>query len=519
MKQTAILLATLNARYHHASFGLRYLMSNLQDLRPMAQMLEFTIGKNPRDIVEEILSYRPRIVGLGIYIWNIQQSEEVVSLLKRLDPDLIVVLGGPEVSYETETQKIFQLADFVIRGEADLLFYEFCASYVKEGRLPLQKIVSGTLPDILKIASPYAFYTDEDIKHRVIYVEASRGCPYKCEFCLSSLDKSVRNFALSSFLADMDQLIKRGTRQFKFVDRTFNLSVSTSSQILQFFLDRIDLNLFLHFELVPDRLPIELRELIGKFPSGSLQFEIGIQTLNPQVSINVNRKLDLAKIQENFRFLTSETEVHLHADLIVGLPGESLESFAQGFDQVSDLEPHEIQVGLLKRLKGTPITRHDVTWKMIYQEHPPFQIIQTKTLPFTEVQKMVRFANFWDLLANSGNFQHTLQLLKKISQTRHPPSFFWEFFHFSEFLSLRHAQGHGISLVNLVQSAWVYLTGPLEVEVQQARECLIQDYTGLVKRDVPHFLRENNSRPTDKAIELKISSVPQRQQRHMSRLG
>ena len=318
-----ILLTTLNTKYPHAAFGLRYLFANLKELQPLAGILEFTASQNPRDIAEAILATDPKIVGFGVYIWNTSQTYAVISVLKRIKPEILIVIGGPEVSYESTTQPICQLADFTFQGESDFLFYEFCKNYFENKKLPTSKYISGPLPDILQIASPYSFYTDEDVRHRVLYVEASRGCPYKCEYCLSSLDKSVRNFDLDRFLGDMDSLIQRGARQFKFVDRTFNLSISTSSKILRFFLDRMSVGLFLHFEMVPDRLPSELRELIKLFPPGSLQFEVGIQTWNPEVAKNVSRRQDYSKIRENFEFLNNQTTVHLHTDLIAGLPGET----------------------------------------------------------------------------------------------------------------------------------------------------------------------------------------------------
>jgi len=515
-----ILLTTLNARYPHCAFGLRYLFANLKDLKSQASIREFTINENPRDIAEAILAQNPRVVGLGVYIWNTAATEQVVSILKRVAPELVIVLGGPEVSHESEPQAICRLADFVIKGEGDFLFHDFCRDYLEQGKLPATKFLQAPLPEITAIASPYEYYTDEDIAHRVMYVEASRGCPYKCEYCLSSLDKSVRNFGIDQFLRDMDRLIERGARQFKFVDRTFNLSAATSSRILTFFLERISQGLFLHFEMVPDRLPEELKSLIRQFPAGSLQFEIGIQTWNPEVAKLVSRRQDYGRITDNFAFLTAETGVHMHADLIVGLPGETLESFAAGFDAVARLGSHEIQVGLLKRLKGTPIMRHDAEWKMVYQEHPPFQIISTRTMDYVTLQKMGRFAKFWDLYANSGNFKATWALILTASAELSQTSCFGAFWDFCEYLSTRHSQGHGIALLNLLESAWLYLTQRLEVDPEVAKKALIEDYTGTVKRDVPSFLKtyapKKTGRNSPSQSSIPLAALPVRQKRHLS---
>ena len=423
---TPILLCTLNARYLHCAFGLRYLYANLGELQSEARILEFTINQNPRDMAEAILAHDPQIVGLGVYIWNAQPTRELVSLLKRLRPELKIVLGGPEVSYETAEQELCQLADLTVQGEGDTYFRELCHGYLLEGQWPAEKAIRPHLPEVTRLALPYSHYSDEDLRHRVLYVEASRGCPYKCEYCLSSLDKSVRNFPVEGFLAEMQGLIDRGARQFKFVDRTFNLSPAISQRILTFFLERMELGLFLHFEMVPDRLPPELRQLICQFPPGALQFEVGIQTWNPEVARLVSRRQDYGRIADNFAYLRKIGNVHVHADLIAGLPGETPESFARGFDAVAELGPEEIQLGILKRLRGTPIIRHDQEWAMVYQDRPPYQVLQTRTMTFNALQEIGRFSHFWDQIANSGNFRQTLILIRELGQHRPAPSFYDE---------------------------------------------------------------------------------------------
>ena len=247
--------------------------------------------------------------------------------------------------------------------------------------------------------------------HRLIYVEASRGCPFSCEFCLSSLDIPVRQAPLPALLSHLQRLLDRGVRQFKFVDRTFNLNLETARTILEFLLERHQPGRFFHFEMVPDRLPDALRELIARFPAGALQFEVGVQTFNAEVAARISRRQDYARLEDNFRFLREQTGVHIHADLIVGLPGESLESFAAGFDRLIALGPHEIQVGILKRLRGTPIVRHDAEWQMVYSPHPPYEILQNRLIDFRQMQKLRRFARYWDLVGNSGNFVETTPLI------------------------------------------------------------------------------------------------------------
>ena len=473
-----IVLATLNAKYIHASFGLRYLMANLGELQERACMAEFVINQQPLEIVEAILAREPRIVGFGVYIWNVEQTHEVIALIKRIRPELIIILGGPEVSYETEGQDIVDLADYIITGEADLKFAEVCRRLLSGEPSPqsgdppsLSKIIPAELPTLQQLASPYELYSDEDLKNRVIYVGASRGCPFTCEFCLSSLDIPVRAFPTDAFLASMQRLLDRGATQFKFVDRTFNLHLPTSTRILQFFLDRWRDGLFLHFEMVPDRLPEQLRAQIQKFPPGSVQFEVGIHTSDDATSKNISRRQNLERLADNFRFLREETGVHIHADLIVGLPGEGIESFGRGFDRLVSLGPQEIQVGILKRLRGTPIVRHDEEYRMIYAPHPTYEILSTRDIPFADMQRMRRFARYWNLVANSGHFTKTLELLwlKDASP-------FFEFLHFSDWLHGQLRRTHQIALHVVARSLFDYLTSEKKVDREEAITILEQDW-------------------------------------------
>ena len=330
---------------------------------------------------------------------------------------------------------------------------------------------------------PYDLYDPRDIAHRVIYVEASRGCPFKCEFCLSSLDVPVRNVPLDKFLASMQSLLDRGVRHFKFVDRTFNLNLNISRSILNFFWDRYTPELFLHFEMIPDRLPVALRELIVRFPPGALQFEVGVQSFNPAVCELISRRQDVAKLEDNLRFLREQTGVHVHADLIAGLPGEDLESFAAGFDRLVRLRPQEIQVGLLKRLRGTPIVRHDQDWGMVYSPHPPFEILQTKLIDFIALQRVRRFSRYWDLVANSGNFVESTPLIWGEGSPFH------SFMRWSDWLFGQAASSHGIALGQLAEWLFEFLTAEKSVEKPLAAAAIWRDYCRAGRSDRPAFLR------------------------------
>jgi radical SAM superfamily enzyme YgiQ (UPF0313 family) len=476
-----ILLATLNARYIHASLGLRYLLANLGPLQARTEIAEFVITQRPIDIAEAILARAPRIVGFGVYIWNVEETAKVIALLKTVRPDLCIVLGGPEVSYELDEQPIVRLADYVITGWGDMSFAKLCADFLVD-KPPAQKIIVGEQPPLRDLALPYACYTDEDIKSRLIYVEASRGCPFKCEFCLSSLDKTAWPFDLDRFLSALQSLHERGARHFKFVDRTFNLNVKTSERILSFFLERLDDRLFLHFELIPDHLPESLKAIIARFPPGQMQFEIGIQSWDPAVQALISRRQDNDKSAENIRWLRIHTGAHLHTDLIVGLPGETIESFGRGFDRLVALSPHEIQVGILKRLRGTPIARHTQEFAMQYSPHPPYNILANRDIDFPTMQRLQRFARYWDLIGNSGRFVDTLPQLLGAQP-------FARFLRFADWLYARTQQTNAIALDRLYELVYAGLTELFAIDAATASATLTSDYQASGARGSPSFLR------------------------------
>jgi len=493
-----IVLATLNAKFIHASLGLRCLLANMDrhggaGLRAQTALREFVIQQRPTQIVEDLLALKPRVIGLGVYIWNVVETTQVLRLLKALRPDIKVVLGGPEVSFETESQEICQLADHVVTGWGDVSFPKLCRALL-DGPQPLMKIIAGEQPPLDALAYPYSEYTDADIAKRLLYVEASRGCPFKCEFCLSSLDKTAWAFDLDAFMAEMAALYARGARNFKFVDRTFNLKVEHSVRILQFFLDRMQVaggvpDLFVHFEVVPDSLPDRLKELIVQFPAGSLQFEVGVQSFNPEVQQRISRKQDNTKTADNLRWLVTQSQAHVHADLIFGLPGETLESFAEGFDRLYALRPHEIQFGILKRLRGTPITRHTADFAMVYDPQTPYTILQNSTIDFATLQRIQRFARYWDMVANSGRFMRARMLLLEGTEAL-PVAAFDAFLNFSDWLWATTGKTHEFAYEKLVDLLFAYLRTERCLPPAVVRDALLADYQASGARGKPACLAE-----------------------------
>jgi radical SAM superfamily enzyme YgiQ (UPF0313 family) len=405
-----IVLTTLNARYMHTAFGLRYLYANLGELQSSACIEEFTIQQRSIDIAENLLKHQPEIIGFGVYIWNVAEVTKTVALLKQISPETIIVLGGPEVSFLPDRPAVVDIADYVVMGAAEKSFAELC-QLILSGNKPLEREIQSDELALDQLQLPYQYYSDDDIKNRLIYVEASRGCPFKCEFCLSSLDKTSKPFELSVFLDEVDKLYQRGARNFKFIDRTFNLKVSSSISILEFFLERMTDDLYLHFEVVPDNLPDRLKAVIQKFPYHTLQFEIGVQTFDEKIQELISRKQNNIKTCENLRWLREQTHAYIHADLIFGLPSDTLANFAKSFDQLVSLKPHEIQLGILKRLRGAPLNRHNKKYQLRYNPEAPYNILRTRDINFETMQRVNRFARYWDMIANSGRFKNTLPLI------------------------------------------------------------------------------------------------------------
>jgi radical SAM superfamily enzyme YgiQ (UPF0313 family) len=436
----------------------------LGSLQEQCEILEFALRQPLKEKVEPILAAHPRILGLSVSIWNHLATME---LLKALEEEWIengsnekprqrpfVVLGGPEVSWLPEESEIFRYADFVIRGEGEESFRVLCDEILREehpgnknktaGATFIKQ--AGATVDLNKIDLPYRLYTDEDLQRKLVYVEASRGCPFGCEFCQGSLGsqestglsglRTVREFPLEPFLAEMETLIDRGGRTFKFLDRTFNLDIDRAVKIMDFFLEKIaagksgdtpaskEKPICVHFEMVPlpSLFPQVLRDRLRRFPPGTLRLELGIQTLNRETAALIHRPYNTQSAGkpeelETLKFLRAETNAIIHADLIAGLPGEGLASFGEGFDRLwqamtdSDApfdKPFEIQLGILKRLPGTAISRHNETHKMRYSLEPPYEVIETGALPAVELARLKNFARFWELIVNRNPFPDLL---------------------------------------------------------------------------------------------------------------
>lgn len=479
-----ILLTTFNARYTHTSIALRYLYANLHELQERACILEFVINSSIADAVEAVLEYSPKIVGVGVYIWNALDVQEYIKIIKKVSPQTIIILGGPEAGHLPHRVPFLE-ADFIIQGEGEEAFYTLCSQLLK-GETPKETFIKAPMVNLDTIELPYAYFSDQDIKSRYCYVEASRGCPFTCEFCLSSADKKVRNIDMSRFINELEKLWNRGVRNFKFIDRTFNLSIENASRLLDFFLSKKEEEYFVHFEVIPDHFPLALREKIAQFPPAALQLEIGIQTLDPLISNAINRRLNIPKIEENLAFLQEETHAHLHVDLIIGLPGESIEGFGANLNKLYTLTKCEIQLGILKKLSGTTLSRHDEIHGMVYSDKPPYDILKNNLISYKEMQKMKRFARFWDLVYNSGNFKKTAEFIWEEGKV------FEGFYTWSEWLYAQTESTWQISLDRLAELLFRYLSEVKSIPVELLKTLLLEDIMTVRGRKMPSFLRENH---------------------------
>ncbi|MBU6272873.1 MAG: DUF4080 domain-containing protein [Betaproteobacteria bacterium] len=515
-----LILCTLNARHAHASLGLRSLRAHLGALRPRSRIVEFVVGAPIEDMAERLLAHQPRVIGFGVYIWNVEPTTRLVALLRRVAPEVAIVLGGPEVSHEIDRQPICAMADHVITGAGETAFARL-ARQLLDGPRPLNRVVPGGDPDPRELVLPVEEFSDDDLRHRHLYLEASRGCPYRCEFCLSALDRTARPFELSRVLAALAALHGRGARRFRFVDRTFNLRTDTAGAILDFFLGcqaaTPDDPVFAHFELVPDHLPAALRERITRFAPGTLQFEIGIQTWNPEVQALISRRQNNDAAEDNLRWLLGATQAHLHVDLIAGLPGETLASFGEGFDRLARIGPHEIQVGILKRLRGAPISRHEEAFALRFNPAPPYNILSTRDIGFADLQRISRFARYWDLIGNSGRFTRSLPLLLGDAPFR-------RFLALSDWLFQQTDATHRISAERLAELVlgWLLETDasadPAEREArgEAARRAASADYAASGARGRPAFMTRGLPGATPLDAGTVARATPPRQLRHLA---
>ena len=437
-----ILLTTLNARFSHSSLALRYLRSYCRPVFPELDLVEFTINDHLDSVFGEIYRYRARVVGFSCYIWNIAQTLEICGKLKKVAPETIIVLGGPEVSFDpAEIINAHPYVDYVVMGEGEETFKELLISlevranqsiipesnpskfnilglaYRAEG----QAVVNPARPLMRNLDQiPPAYGLPEvppaelsELKNRVVYYESSRGCPFECQYCLSSTQPGVRYFSLERVKAELLALIRAGVEHIKFVDRTFNCHRERAREIFRFLIEEIgrDGKTSFHFEIGASLLDEVTLDLLETAPVGLFEFEIGIQSTNPRTLQYVKRKNDWSVLAPVVQRLTKNQNIHLHLDLIAGLPEESYQSFRQSFNLVYALQPHLLQLGFLKLLKGSGLRARTDSFGCVFSDQPPYEVLSTDVLSFDEILQLRAIEDIVEKYYNSHRFQYSLRFL------------------------------------------------------------------------------------------------------------
>ena len=406
------LLAGVNAKYIHTSLSVRTIAAYVNDI----YWKEYNINESIESVCADIYRQRTDAVLFSCYIWNIEFILKTARRLKSVAPDTLIIFGGPEVSYaDTEYMEKYDFIDAVIRGEGEETVREF----IRTGNLNISgityrngKIIKNpdrpVISDITKIPFPY---TDEDIelnKNKLIYYESSRGCPFNCSYCLSSADRSVRFRDLNTVLNELKFFISHKVKIVKFTDRTFNADKKRTHAILEFLIANAAETTF-HFEVAADILDDRTMELLGSAPKNLFQLEIGVQSTNMKTLAAIDRKTDLNKIAERVRQIRSFGNIYTHLDLIAGLPYENYESFKNSFNEVFAMQPHVIQLGFLKLLRGTKIRREEQS--ALFTAEPPYEVLQTDYISYDELLRLKPIEDIVEKYYNSGAFAHSVSYL------------------------------------------------------------------------------------------------------------
>ncbi len=420
-----ILLTTLNAKYIHTSLSLQYLYHYSKDAFKSIFIEEYTINQNLDYILGEIYKGKYDIVSFSCYIWNISQILQITRNLKKTNPHQIIVLGGPEVSFDSvDIMKRYKHIDYIISGEGEETFKELLGFLVnKEGELSKIKGITyrdggqvnqnenrELIKDLDSIPSPFLSEFQKD-ENKIIYYESSRGCPNNCSYCISSTFKGVRFFSLERVKRDLDVFLKNRVRQVKFVDRTFNANKKRSLEIMKYISDQDNGYTNFHFEITGDRLDEEMLDFLSNVREGLFQFEIGVQTTYDKTSKSINRNVDFNKLSYVVKTISKFKNIHLHLDLIAGLPYESFERFKISFDDVYLLEPEKLQLGFLKLLKGSGIRKERDLYGYIFQDEPPYEVLENNYIQYGELLKLKIIEDMVEKYYNSGDFQNSVKYI------------------------------------------------------------------------------------------------------------
>ncbi|BAB81351.1 B12-binding domain-containing radical SAM protein [Clostridium perfringens] len=418
-----ILLTAINSKYIHSNLAVRYLKVFTKDLDFQGDIKEFSINDRVENILEGIIEEKPDVVAFSCYIWNMEFVNRLAELIKLVDPNIEILYGGPEVSYEGKEFLENHEGEYVIVGEGEKTFREFVLYKLGEGKIEDIKGLNYKRDgkvfenpkrpemDMNELVFPYTY--EEDINNKIVYYEASRGCPFKCKYCLSSVMHGVRFLDVERVKKELKYFMERGLKLVKFVDRTFNCNREYTVELLKY-LSEQDTETRFHFEVAADLLTEEQIEILNNAPKGRFQLEVGVQTTNNEVLHNINRYITYENIKEKVLKVASGKNVMQHLDLIAGLPGEDLESFKKSFNDVHAIRPDEIQLGFLKLLKGSSMREEAEKWGIVYSPYAPYEIIRSKDISYEELLLLKKVEAMVDKYYNSCKFNNVIKFFLNI---------------------------------------------------------------------------------------------------------
>lgn len=414
------LLVAVNAKYIHSNPAVYSLKRFAGEYTDAVEIAEYTINNRMEDILEDIYRRKPDVIGFSCYIWNIGMVEKLMGELHKLLPKLPVFLGGPEVTYDADKllRKYPYLTGIFI-GEGEATFAQVVKYYVKKNPESLEDIPglmlrSGMTParKPLNLTDVPFLYDDmAPFTNRIIYYETQRGCPFRCSYCLSSIDKTVRFRDIEVVKKELAFFLEKKVKQVKFVDRTFNCNHDHAMAVWQYLYDHDNGVTNFHFEIAGDILREDEIALVAKMRPGLVQFEIGVQSTNTDTLREIRRVMDIEKLKQVVAALKAAHNVHIHLDLIAGLPYEDYDSFARSFDDVYAMEPEQLQLGFLKVLKGSYMAEMAESYGLVYTDYAPYEVLYTNWLSFTEICRLKRIEEMVEIYYNSGQFAHSLPVM------------------------------------------------------------------------------------------------------------
>ncbi|MBW9155169.1 B12-binding domain-containing radical SAM protein [Clostridium sp. FP2] len=504
-----VLLVGINSRFTHSNLAIRYLKAFTEDLNYQCLIREFSINDRVERIVQEIIREKADIVVFSCYIWNRDYVKQISDLLKLIDNNIKLLYGGPEVSFDSENYLKDSFADYLIEGEGEETYREFIeymiagsdlkdikGLYYKEN----DKIFYGgkrKLMDLNKIVFPYNI--DDDLNNKIVYFEASRGCPFNCKYCLSSTIRGVRFMDLERVKVDLKFLIDKNVKLIKFVDRTFNCSDEFAMGIWEYLMS-LDTETTFHFEISADILNDKQLKLLEKAPKGRFQFEVGVQTTNNEVLKNINRFVVFEDIKKQVMELKKYGNIKQHLDLIAGLPGENFESFKKSFNDLYAIEPDEIQLGFLKILKGAPMKDEAEKWGIVHSNYTPYEVLKTKDISYDEIILLKRVEEMVDKYYNSQKFKTILKYFT--------PKFESAFDFYLSLGTFFYDKGYlsrSISSVDYYKIFIEFNEEKLKGENFALKEIVKYDYLKYNKKKwLPNFLLRDVNKETEKKIKEKL---------------